>query len=459
MTHNLFKTTLFACAFFWVNPFAAAQSPNTLPTTGNVGIGTSVPACKLEVLGASHLNGTLLIDSTAKIGSNLIVTGTTQLAAFEDIGLTENRLLAMDANGKIIDGSLVAVKGHYLRLDSALKIGDNSFHLIGSTAVQPVNYMHGTLGPIVINGTPLVLPQNTIINPGSGNVGIGTGTLAPGAKVSVGGNAHFNGIVGIGMSTFAPGSKLQVGGNSHLNGSVGVGTPPDDHISLAVRGADGDIGVCIDHTDVSNFNYAFKEYVNQPETKAIAVIYRDANPITLDAENFTVLGNGVTMIGGGGYVNNMQLKVETAMPTGLYVKSTDAAGALNYVAIRAEVNKNESKALQVISTHTGVPKEVFRVQGNGVTYSQELRVRMSPFPDYVFEEDYRLMGLDSLAAFVEAEKRLPGFPSAAEIAADDANVGELVRLQQEKIEELTLYLIEMDKQLKEMRLKLEGRGE
>jgi hypothetical protein len=197
MTTNLFKTTLLACLLACAFRLATAQTPNTLPSTGNVGIGTSVPGCKLEVLGASHLNGTLLIDSTAKIGSNLIVTGTTQLSGFEDIALTENRLLAMDANGKIMDGSIVAVKGHYLRLDSALKIGDNSFHLIGSTAVQPVNYMHGTLGPIVINGTPFVLPQNTIINPGSGNVGIGTGTLAPGAKVSVGGNAHFNGIVGL----------------------------------------------------------------------------------------------------------------------------------------------------------------------------------------------------------------------------------------------------------------------
>jgi hypothetical protein len=240
---------------------------------------------------------------------------------------------------------------------------------------------------------------------------------------------------------------------------VGIGTPPDDHIALAVRGADGDIGIVIDHTDLVDDNYAFQEFVNRPKTKAIGIVYRDNIPATPDVENFTVLGNGTTMIGGGAYVSDMQLKVETAMPTGLFVKSTAPANVYTHVAIRAEVNKNESKAIQVISTHTGVPKEVFRVQGNGVTYSQELRVRMAPFPDYVFEDDYRLMGLDSLAAFVEAEKRLPGFPTAAEIAADDANVGELVRLQQEKIEELTLYLIEMDKQLKEMRLMLEGRGE
>lgn len=65
-----------------------------------------------------------------------------------------------------------------------------------------------------------------------------------------------------------------------------------------------------------------------------------------------------------------------------------------------------------------------------------------PASDYVFEDDYDLMPLDSVAAFIEREHHLPGVPSAEEFEGG-YKVGEMDDLLLRKVEELTLYVIEL----------------
>jgi hypothetical protein len=65
--------------------------------------------------------------------------------------------------------------------------------------------------------------------------------------------------------------------------------------------------------------------------------------------------------------------------------------------------------------------------------------------DYVFDKEYKLKPLSEVEKYIQAHKHLPNIPAAAEIESSGMNVGEMSRLQQEKIEELTLYLIEQQK--------------
>ncbi|KQS27911.1 hypothetical protein [Dyadobacter sp. Leaf189] len=65
--------------------------------------------------------------------------------------------------------------------------------------------------------------------------------------------------------------------------------------------------------------------------------------------------------------------------------------------------------------------------------------------DYVFDKEYKLKPLSEVEKYIQANKHLPNIPAAAEIESAGMNVGEMSRLQQEKIEELTLYLIEQQK--------------
>ncbi len=69
------------------------------------------------------------------------------------------------------------------------------------------------------------------------------------------------------------------------------------------------------------------------------------------------------------------------------------------------------------------------------------------WPDYVFSSSYYLMPLHEVGAFIEDHGRLPGMPSAAQVAEEGIALGETQRLLTEKVEELTLHLIELQKQL------------
>lgn len=71
-------------------------------------------------------------------------------------------------------------------------------------------------------------------------------------------------------------------------------------------------------------------------------------------------------------------------------------------------------------------------------------------PDYVFSPKYKPMELAAVEAFVKTNRHLPEIPSAAELNRDGMNVAEMNLLLLKKVEELTLYVIEQDKRLKEL---------
>ncbi|MDH7459628.1 hypothetical protein QEG73_00005, partial [Chitinophagaceae bacterium 26-R-25] len=70
--------------------------------------------------------------------------------------------------------------------------------------------------------------------------------------------------------------------------------------------------------------------------------------------------------------------------------------------------------------------------------------------DYVFEPSYKLPALDSIAAFIGKNKHLPEIPSASAIEKDGQDVGEIQKQLLKKIEELTLYVIEQNKQIMQL---------
>lgn len=88
---------------------------------------------------------------------------------------------------------------------------------------------------------------------------------------------------------------------------------------------------------------------------------------------------------------------------------------------------------------------------NGKIKAKEVNVTLTgyqPLPDYVFEEDYALMPLDELEKYVTENKHLPGVPSKAEVEQHGIALTQMQYKLLEKIEELTLYIIEENKKLK-----------
>lgn len=86
------------------------------------------------------------------------------------------------------------------------------------------------------------------------------------------------------------------------------------------------------------------------------------------------------------------------------------------------------------------------VAGNMIAESVKVKPR-NAWPDYVFQTLYKMPGLLDLEKFIKKNKHLPNIPSAEEVEKNGIDLGELDAKLLAKIEELTLYLIEKEKQL------------
>lgn len=92
---------------------------------------------------------------------------------------------------------------------------------------------------------------------------------------------------------------------------------------------------------------------------------------------------------------------------------------------------------------------------DGKIISEELKVQLSgSWPDYVFADNYKLKSFDHLRSFIKQNKHLPNIPSAAEVEKNGIEVGDMQKRMIEKIEELTLYILELENRLNEMDKKL-----
>ncbi|MNX62540.1 hypothetical protein D3C86_935060 [compost metagenome] len=100
---------------------------------------------------------------------------------------------------------------------------------------------------------------------------------------------------------------------------------------------------------------------------------------------------------------------------------------------------------------TAIPDEKLTVKGK--IHTQEVRVDMlgALVPDYVFAEDYKLKSLQEVEDYIKENKHLPEIPSAKEIEKNGLMLAEMNMNLLKKMEEMTLYMIEMKKENNEMK--------
>lgn len=98
-----------------------------------------------------------------------------------------------------------------------------------------------------------------------------------------------------------------------------------------------------------------------------------------------------------------------------------------------------------VGINTATPREHLSV--NGKIRAKEIKLELINWPDYVFDENYHSLSLHELEQFIKLNKHLPGIPSAKEVALDGVDMGVLNKNLLQKIEELTLHLIEQHKKI------------
>lgn len=94
----------------------------------------------------------------------------------------------------------------------------------------------------------------------------------------------------------------------------------------------------------------------------------------------------------------------------------------------------------------------YKLAIRGKVICEELRVKLyGNWPDYVFQKNYQLMPLSQLQHFIRQNNHLPNIPSAAEVEKEGIVVGEMNKKLLEKVEELTLYILDLQKQIDELK--------
>ena len=126
-------------------------------------------------------------------------------------------------------------------------------------------------------------------------------------------------------------------------------------------------------------------------------------------------------LAGGMVIGRDSAGIVTAPANGLMVEGNVGIGTSNVGSAQLAVNgKIEAREVSVTAT--------------------------SPFPDFVFSNQYKAMPLDKLEQSIREHRHLPGVPSANEVRERGLNVGDMEVKLLQKVEELTLYVIDLKKE-------------
>jgi hypothetical protein len=135
----------------------------------------------------------------------------------------------------------------------------------------------------------------------------------------------------------------------------------------------------------------------------------------------------------------------------LSVENTITAGDLNIEnAITAKTISAGNATLTGLVTAN-------QLRVDDLLCAKEVKVQLATcWPDYVFAKDYQLLPLSEVEQFINENHHLPNIPSAAEVEANGIELGEMNAKLLLKVEELTLYIIQMEKRLAELESKKGG---
>jgi hypothetical protein len=167
-------------------------------------------------------------------------------------------------------------------------------------------------------------------------------------------------------------------------------------------------------------------------------------------DRYTVIGHN--MAEGSRYNTNKQ-------GGGVYLD--DRSGVLPIRSMIRKVGEDPSTYAAGISAAGNfligntVDQAGYKLQVNGNIRTRKVRVDQDTWADYVFDNNYRLRPLKEVEQYIQQEKHLPDVPSAEDVKKEGLDLGDNQTLLLKKIEELTLYIIQQQKQLEAQQQKID----
>lgn len=91
------------------------------------------------------------------------------------------------------------------------------------------------------------------------------------------------------------------------------------------------------------------------------------------------------------------------------------------------------------------------IYADGEIHAKKFRANISPWPDFVFDDNYTLISIPDLESYIIHNGHLPGIPSSTEATINGIELGEMNAILLQKIEELTIYIIQQNKEIDKLK--------
>lgn len=297
--------------------------------------------------------------------------------------------------------------------------------------------------------------------PETGNVGIGT--TQPTHKLDVRGGARIDSTVQIGdslliMSSAEVGEDLKVAGNAIIEGDLnvsGISTLEKTLINgqfilpnLPAASSADNVVIVKDDGTINKINVLTVGTASYKDQQ-LTCPQTSSNPTWLNGVNkiFSPCPDVFVGIATNTPLYNLDVRGKGYFASGLQIGDVLTGSSGTPAMIEGERNASVTGPLMRLSlkNSSGVAETRFKIENDGTVYCTSVRVRpTAAIPDYVFKPDYKLMPLNDLREFVQENSHLPNVPSEAEILKNDLSLDEMQLKLLEKVEELTLYMLEMD---------------
>lgn len=434
-------------------------------STGKMGIGTNTPGSLLEVAGEVFLNssgprlkfkrgGTILdftlidfLNSANEVKFRFLEGGTTfKLGRPNSFGIYDDVAIS-NANGNVGFGT----SPH----SSDRLYSDGSIRMTGPARIIRFETQQGGTASGNITSTKWA-PGIHFIRAAGDILGkmeyVDTVDVTNFLRFHTGSSPSNDLTIGtdhqVGIGTSNPQAKLQIQGGAGEQLRVHAVSDPIIQFTegpLGIQDKMGFIQISGDDLRIgtNSGNAAGKFVVRNNGGDRFSI-----DPVGRVAVNMSASGEAIRLNGTDPAINIYQSGVQKSYlwQTGnhLRIGVSDPAGKIIVTSNQVEIGTS-------ISLPAG-----YKLGVGGKVLCEEVRVKLqsSTWPDYVFETNYPLRPLKEVEQFIRTYRHLPNIPAAKDIEANGMEVGEMQRKMMEKIEELTLYVIELEKKSQEMQKRI-----